>query len=115
MKNKFVAMINKISKKKKIKADPECAGEEKYILRLFITGILPNSARAVKNINSICDQYLNGRYELEIIDIYQHPDLAITEEIVALPLLIKKFPIPKKRIVGDLSNTEEVLKGLGLV
>jgi circadian clock protein KaiB len=115
LKNKFVAMINKISKKKKIKADPECAGEEKYILRLFITGILPNSARAVKNINSICDQYLNGRYELEIIDIYQQPSLAVQEEIIAVPVLIKKFPLPEERMIGDLSNTEEVLKGLCLV
>jgi circadian clock protein KaiB len=87
----------------------------KYILCLFVSGKSPNSALAVVNIKAICEKYLKNRYELEIIDIYQHPDLAITEEIVALPLLIKKFPIPKKRIVGDLSNTEEVLKGLGLV
>lgn len=88
---------------------------EKYILCLFVSGKSPNSARAVVNIKAICEKYLKNRYELEIIDIYQHPDLASTEEIVALPVLIKKFPIPKVRMVGDLSNTEEVLKGLGLV
>ena len=60
-------------------------------------------------------KYLKGRYELEIIDIYQHPDLAITEQIVVLPILIKKVPLPIVRMLGDLSNTEEVLKGLGLV
>jgi circadian clock protein KaiB len=87
----------------------------KYILCLFVSGKSPNSARAVVNIKAICEKYLKNRYELELIDIYQYPDLAITEEIVALPVLIKKFPIPKVRMVGDLSNTEEVLKGLGLV
>ena len=108
-------MLNKTSKKEKIKVDPECTEKEKYILRLFITGILPNSSRAVKNINSICDQYLKGRYELEIIDIYQQPSLALKEEIIAVPVLIKKLPLPEERMIGDLSNTEEVLKGLCLV
>lgn len=87
----------------------------KYIFCLFVSGKSLNSARAVVNIKAICEKYLKNRYELEIIDIYQHPDLAITEQLVALPVLIKKFPIPEKRIVGDLSNTEEVLKGLDLV
>jgi len=87
----------------------------KYIFCLFVSGKSLNSARAVVNIKAICEKYLKNRCELEIIDIYQHPDLAITEQLVALPVLIKKFPIPEKRIVGDLSNTEEVLKGLGLV
>jgi circadian clock protein KaiB len=88
---------------------------EKYILCLFVSGKSLNSARAVINIKAICENYLKNRYELEIIDIYQHPDLAITEQIVALPVLIKKFPIPEEKMVGDLSNTEEVLKRLGLV
>jgi circadian clock protein KaiB len=87
----------------------------KYILCLFVSGNLPNSASAVVNIKAICEKYLKDRYELEIIDIYKHPDLAITEQIVVLPVLIKKFPMPKVRMLGDLSNTEEVLKGLGLV
>jgi circadian clock protein KaiB len=87
----------------------------KYILCLFVSGNLPNSVSAVVNIKAICEKYLKDRYELEIIDIYKHPDLAITEQIVVLPVLIKKFPMPKVRMLGDLSNTEEVLKGLGLV
>jgi circadian clock protein KaiB len=87
---------------------------KKYVLRLFVTGILPNSINAIKNINIICEQYLKGNYELEIIDIYQQPSLALTEEIIAVPVLIKKFPLPQERMIGDLSNTEKVLKGLGL-
>ena len=90
------------------------SGGGKYVLRLFVTGMLPNSARAVVNIKAICETYLKGRYELEIIDIYQQPDLALTEEIIAIPLLIKKFPLPEERLIGDLSDIEKVLKGLRL-
>ena|ERR1700730_5744276 len=89
--------------------------EEKYILRLFVTGILPNSARAIANIKAICELYLKGRYELEIIDIYQQPSLALTEKIIAIPVLIKKLPLPEERLIGDLSNVEKVLKGLRIV
>ncbi|MEJ0101517.1 MAG: circadian clock KaiB family protein [Bacteroidota bacterium] len=69
---------------------------EKYILQLFVTGILPNSARAIINSKAICEKYLSGRYELEIIDIYQQPSLALTEQIIAAPVLIKKFPLRRK-------------------
>jgi len=86
-----------------------------YVLKLFVTGILPNSIHAIKNANAICEQYLEGRYELEIIDIYQQPSLAITEDIIAVPVLIKKFPLPEERMIGDLSDIEKVLKGLDLV
>lgn len=96
-----------------IKVNVDALGN-KYILRLFVTGISPNSVRAINNINAICEQYLKGRYELEIIDIYKFPSLAITEDIIAVPLLIKKFPLPHDRMIGDLSNTEKVLKLLNL-
>lgn len=86
-----------------------------YILTLFITGMSTNSLRAVANIKSICERYLKSRYELEIIDIYQQPDLALSEELVAIPLLIKRFPLPESRMIGDLSNIEEVLSGLSLI
>lgn len=86
-----------------------------YVLRLFVTGILPNSARAVVNIRAICEKYLKNTHELEIIDIYQQPDLAISEEIIAVPVLIKKFPLPEARMIGDLSDIDKVLKGLGIV
>jgi len=107
-------MAKKISKGKKVKIEAENGKGEKYILRLFVTGILPNSARAVVNIKAICEQYLKGRYELEIIDIYQQPALALTEDIIAIPVLIKKFPLPEESLIGDMSDIENVLKGLNL-
>jgi circadian clock protein KaiB len=108
-------ILNESQVKVKVKVKAKGTGEKKFILKLFVTGILPNSSRAIKNINSICDQYLKGRYELEIIDIYQQPSLALTEELLAVPVLIKKFPLPEVRMIGDLSNVQKVLKGLGLV
>lgn len=89
-------------------------GDEKYILRLFVTGATPNSVRAITNLKKICDTYLKGRYELEIIDIFQQPLPAKEEQVIAVPLLIKKFPLPERKLVGDMSNKEKVLKGLGI-
>lgn len=89
--------------------------EGEYKLQLYVTGILPNSAHAIINIKVICEKYLKGRYNLEIIDIYQQPDLALTEKIIAIPVLIKKFPLPEKRVIGDLSDTEKVINELLLV
>lgn len=86
-----------------------------YVLRLFITGATPNSIRAVNNIKSICEEHLKGRYSLEIIDVYQQGKIAEQEQLIALPLLIRKEPLPEKRMIGDLSNTEKVLKGLGIL
>ena len=86
-----------------------------FDLRLFITGATPNSVRAVNNIKAICEDHLKGRYALEIIDVYQQEIVAEQEQLVALPLLIKKMPLPERRMIGDLSNTEKVLKGLGVI
>ncbi|WP_374951472.1 circadian clock KaiB family protein [Mucilaginibacter sp.] len=86
-----------------------------YHLRLFIIGASPNSIRAVENLKAICEQYLAGRYELEIIDIHQQKELAEHENVVALPLLIKRTPSPERRLIGDMSDTQKVLKGLGLI
>jgi circadian clock protein KaiB len=85
-----------------------------YVLRLFITGANPNSIRAVSNLKQICEDHIRGRYSLEIIDVYQQQEVAEKEQLVALPLLIKKQPLPERRLIGDLSDTEKVLKGLGL-
>lgn len=85
-----------------------------YVLRLYVTGASPNSIKAINNIKSICEIYLAGKYALEIVDIYQQAEVAKKEQIIALPLLIKKFPLPEKRLIGDMSETEKVLKGLGL-
>jgi circadian clock protein KaiB len=86
-----------------------------YVLQLFITGATPNSIRALMNIKQICEEHLKGRYLLEIIDVYQQKELAEKEQLIALPLLIKKQPLPVKRIIGDLSDTPKVLRGLGLI
>jgi circadian clock protein KaiB len=87
---------------------------ERYVLRLYVTGLTHRSARAVENVRTLCEQYLPGRYDLEVIDIHQQPALARTEQIVAAPTLIKKLPLPLRRVIGDLSNTERILIGLDL-
>ena len=87
---------------------------ERYVLRLYVTGMTPRSMRAIENVRAICEEHLQGRYELEVIDIYQQPVLARGEQIVAAPTLIKKLPAPLRRIIGDLSNKERVLLGLDL-
>lgn len=94
--------------------DKENNGDGTYVLRLFITGASPNSIRAVENIKSICEEYLPGNYNLEIIDIHQQPQLAEGEDVVAVPLMIKLAPYPKRRMIGDMSDTKRVLKGLGI-
>lgn len=86
----------------------------KYHLRLFVTGTTPNSIRAITNLKKICESFLKDNYELEIIDVFQQPIDAQNEQVVAVPLLIKKLPLPERRMVGDMSNKEKVLKGLGL-
>ena len=88
---------------------------DRYVLRLYVTGMTTRSALAVKNLRAICDEYLAGRYDLEVIDIYQQPLLAKGEQIIAAPTLIKKLPLPVRRIIGDMSNRERVLLGLHLV
>jgi circadian clock protein KaiB len=85
-----------------------------YILRLFVTGASPNSVRAITNIKQVCESYLQGIYSLEIIDVYQQRSIAENEQIIALPLLIKTFPLPEKRLIGDMSDTKKVLRGLGI-
>ena len=94
-------------------AEEVSVAEEVLKLKLFITGASPNSARAITNLKAICEKYLAKRYELEIIDVYQQPLAAENEHIIALPMLVKSFPLPLKRLIGDMSNTEKVLRGLG--
>jgi circadian clock protein KaiB len=87
---------------------------EKYVLRLYITGITPKSTRAIQNIKKICEENLKGRYELEVIDIYQQPVLAKDEQIIAAPTLIRKLPLPLRRLIGDMSDKDRILVGLDL-
>lgn len=89
-------------------------GEQKYVLRLFVTGASPNSIRAITNTKNICEKYLKGKYELEIIDVYQQPLIAASEDLIAIPMLMRKFPEPERRMIGDMSDTNKVLRGLGI-
>ena len=94
--------------------DQACAQPqpERYVMRLFVTGMTPRSLEAITRAKAICEEYLAGRYELEVIDIYQQPELARGDQIVACPTLVRKLPLPLRRLVGDLSNVERVLRGL---
>jgi circadian clock protein KaiB len=85
-----------------------------YALRLFITGMTPRSVRALENLRRVCDSRLKDRYDLQVIDIYQQPVHAHENQIVASPTLIKERPLPCRRIIGDLSNEDRLLAGLGL-
>ena len=87
---------------------------EEYVLRLYVSGSTSKSTLAVENIKRICEQHLKSRYDLEVVDIYQQPSLARDDQIVAVPTLIKRFPPPLRRLIGDLSNQEKVLVGLDL-
>lgn len=88
--------------------------DDPYVFRLFVTGASPNSLRAIANTRNLCEEYFNENYELEIIDVHQQPSVAKKENIIALPLLVKKYPLPEKRLIGDMSNVDRVLKGIGV-
>jgi circadian clock protein KaiB len=85
-----------------------------YVLRLYVAGLSRLSLRAIENLRKICEENLQGHYELEVIDIYQQPVLARGEQIIAAPTLIKQLPLPLRRFIGDLSQTEKILVGLDL-
>jgi circadian clock protein KaiB len=84
----------------------------KYVLRLYVTGTTPRSVQAIRNLKKICEEHLSGRYNLEVVDIYQQPVLAKGEQIIAVPTLIKRLPAPLRRFVGDMSDADKVLLGL---
>ncbi len=98
----------------KIKTAPRVAASNRYILMLYVAGQSPKSVNAIANIKKICEEHLQGRYQLDVIDLYQQPQLALGEQIIAVPTLLRKLPPPLRRIIGDLSNTERVLVGLDL-
>jgi circadian clock protein KaiB len=87
---------------------------ERYVLRLYVAGLTPRSIQAIQNIRKICEEHLEGRYDLQVIDVYQQPVLAEGEQIIAAPTLIKKLPLPLRRFIGDMSHTEKILLGLDL-
>jgi circadian clock protein KaiB len=85
-----------------------------YLFRLYVSGSSPRSAAAIGNVRSICQRYLPGRYELEVIDVYQQPGTTKEAQVVAVPTLIKELPLPPQRFVGDMSNTEKIVVALKL-
>jgi circadian clock protein KaiB len=85
-----------------------------YVLRLYVTGSSPHSLKAISNLKHVCEQHLHDDYDLQVIDIYKNPDAAREEQIIAAPTLIKRLPAPLRRFVGDLSNTQKLLTGLGI-
>ena len=89
--------------------------QPEYVMELFVSGAAPNSLRAINNLKVICDKHINSKYSLEIIDVYQDGARAMNAQIVALPLLIRKSPLPERKLIGDMSDTQKVLKGLGLL
>lgn len=86
----------------------------RFVLRLYVTGLTPRSTQAISSVKTLCEEELKGRYELEVIDLVKQPELAKAEDIIAVPTLIKKLPLPLRRLIGDLSNRERVLLGLDL-
>jgi circadian clock protein KaiB len=102
------------SKIDKQQQKPPEAESNRWVLRLYVAGTTPQSVHAITNIKKICEEYLKGKYDLEVIDLYQKPNLARGEQIIAVPTLLKKLPLPLRRIIGDMSNLERVLIGLDL-
>ena len=95
-------------------ARAKASGPARYLLRLFTSGTTPRSTMALRNLREICDSHLKGRYELEVIDIYQEPGRATEADIIATPTLIKEEPLPVRRMIGDLSDRPKVLFNLAI-
>jgi circadian clock protein KaiB len=85
-----------------------------YVLRLFVTGHTEKSVRAVRNVTRLCESHLPGNYDLEVVDLYQQPELAMQHQLVAAPTLIKMLPLPPRKMIGDMSDSGRVLAGLGI-
>ena len=107
-------MTTKPAKPAQTKVKPIKAKPDTIVLRLYIAGQTPKSVLALANLNEICEEHLAGQYQIEVIDLLQNPQLARGDQILAIPTLVKKLPLPVRRIIGDLSNTERVLVGLDL-
>ena len=116
-------MVKKITRKahgifadtKRVLRDPEPdVDAQMYVLRLCVSGMTPRSRHALMNLKQICDAYLDGHYQLEVIDLYQQPALAAAHQIIATPTLLKSYPPPLRRLIGDLSDTEATIRRLGI-
>ena len=108
----------KKAKNKETTAEFERAAAERanarYVLRLYVAGLTPRSVSAVASVKQTCEEHLEGRYELEVVNLYDQPTLAKGEQIIAAPTLIKKLPLPLRRIIGDMADTQKLLVGLDL-
>ena len=93
---------------------PSLISEGKLVLQLYVTGMSPKSMEAIQNIQQLCEEYLNDAFELEIIDIYKHPERASEQHIIFSPSLIKQLPLPRKTLIGTMSDTAKVIKALGI-
>jgi len=111
-------MVNPHSHSDSAKAALEIASQdaasERYLLRLYIAGLTPRSQEAIRSVKQLCEEQLAGRYDLQVIDIYQQPQLAKGEQIIAAPTLIKKLPLPLRKLIGNLADKQRVLVGLDL-
>ncbi len=94
---------------------PEKEKLETFILRLYVAGQTPRSITALANLKKICEEHLAGRYQIQVVDLLENPQLASGDQILAIPTLVRKLPVPVRKIIGDLSNTEHVLIGLDLL
>ena len=97
------------------KSHPILGAGNKLVLQLYVSGMSLKSMEAIRNIKRLCDEHLKDAFELEIIDIYKHPEIALEQQIVFSPSLIKHLPLPKKTLIGNFSDTEKVIKGLGII
>ena len=106
--------VKRVTAKQALEIAEQNRKDQKYVLRLYVAGITPRSQQAIRTVTALCAQHLAGRYDLEIIDIYQQPTLAKGEQIVAAPTLVKKLPLPLRRFIGDMADQEKLLVGLDL-
>lgn len=104
--------VNSVKKGRKKKPDSDA--NDKWILRLYVAGQTPKALTAYSNLKKICEERLNDKYSIEVIDLLLNPQSGAEDQIFALPTLVRKLPVPVRKIIGDLSNTERVLVGLNL-
>jgi circadian clock protein KaiB len=104
-----------VNSDKRTVAKPKSAANDKWILRLYVAGQSPKAITAFANLTRICEEQLEGKYSIEVIDLLKNPELGNADQIFALPTLVRKLPVPVRKIIGDLSNTERVLIGLDLL
>jgi len=108
-------LIEKNSNKKSSKEKSDLIANDKWVLRLYVAGQSPKALTAFANLKKICENQLNGKYSIEVIDLLINPQLGVEDQILALPTLVRKLPVPVRKIIGDLSDTERVLVGLNLL